>query len=167
MAAYDPLAAGELPPGNQGLTATERATLQNHETALGRPGIDRALAAAPTFILDLSPNKQVASGGTATSLPFTAPFPFRILQIQAGGTVYGGSLSAATCDVQRKPAGGSYATVLDAAIDIEDGGAGVEVVDYTEDDEMDIAKGTQLKAIFSATGDTVDGATCRLVCKRL
>lgn len=131
--------------------------LKRYDTALGNAGHDKLhYAPASFFVWDLHIHKQIASGATVNSLPFTAPWPLTIWQAQLGAETVAGT---ATANVM--VAGSS---VLDAAEAITTGA--IKTV-APEDGSEDVDAGQTLALqVIAAGGSPTDGAQGKLYCQR-
>lgn len=98
-------------------TLDQLETLRAYSKGLGYVNIDSFFAfPASIFPIELTPGAD-ANATTVTGLPRLIPFSVKCWGIDIGCVSAGGS--AATLDVQRKPVGGSFATVFTAAKDIK------------------------------------------------
>ncbi|MHC4717919.1 MAG: hypothetical protein ACYS5V_13175 [Planctomycetota bacterium] len=132
----------------------------------GREGHARRPASFDSLAVPIQ--AQIPSGGNAQSIAVAMPWPAKIVAIDAGREVDGGSLSALTVDVQLDD-GGGYASILDGGTPVDIFAAGpLEYQRFaTEDGKEDVAYGDKVQVTFAATGDVADGANVILWVKRL
>ncbi len=121
----------------------------------------------PVQWVDLDANATVSAGSTKDSYVWLPPYPITIVRVEGAALTAGGATG--TVDLHVKPSGGSYATVLSAAIDVKTPLATYTNGIYTAgtvvdtDDRHKAATTAEIKAIFSSgSGDTLTGGRCRV-----
>lgn len=143
-------------------TAT-RALLRLRLAALGAGAevITDALTPQVQWV-DLDAHVDPTSGTAVDSFVWSPPFPITVVMVEGACVSAGGATG--TVDVHHLPSGGSYATVLSAAIDVKTGTttyAAGTVVDTSSNHK--VATTGKIKAIFtSGSGGTLAGARCRI-----
>lgn len=159
MAEFDP----SLYIGPQTVAPTEYATdehlytLARYDKAQGATGHDRMhLNPAGVFMVPLNIHAQVADGVPASSLPWTAPFPLKVLKAELGIE----ALSAGTCTCDLEIDGSS---VLDAPEAVTAGA----VADVSpEDGSEDVDQGSTIQITIAPTGGNANGCQAILTCRR-
>jgi hypothetical protein len=167
MAEYDNSA--DVGPVKVAPTTNQQDIISRYDKALGNTGDRARFAANPPSSYSVALSREtVPSGGTAVTTPYVLPWPAKLVAVDVGAAVHGGSLTALTADVLVEPeAGGGYATVLDAPEDIDTPGAGVMTRVAPEDGSEELAFGDKVHASFAATTDTASGACAILHFRRL
>ncbi len=153
------------------VAATDRilAAMNDYSRHLGSIQLDRAVEEPASHVVFDLHIGAVGADGSVTSVPFRAPFPLRILEIQAGAS-HGAGVTGCTVDVlvSRAPTHGSATSILvgataDAVPD------GVPLATVCEDGEQDLAFNDRVSATVATAGGAagVTGAYVKLVCQRL
>ncbi len=121
----------------------------------------------PVEWVDLDANATVSADTTLYSFSWFPPYPITIVRAEFGALTAAGATG--TADLHVKPSGGSFATILSAAVDVKTPLATYTVGVYTAgtvvdtDDRHKAATTAEIKALFtSGSGGTMTAGRCRV-----
>lgn len=147
--------------------AASLARLRESGVAFNLRGLDDMIEyPAPIEHIVLDAQGTAGDGSTADSYEWAPPYPIELVKVQAACLTAAGATG--TAKLQKKPSGGAYADVTDAAVNIKTGTvvfASGAIVDTAGADL--VAVGDTLKAVFtSGAGGTLTGGKCIVFFRR-
>lgn len=129
-------------------TPEDIATFRQMVPALNLPGID-VLLRAPLEKIELNALGSASAGSTADTETWSPPFPIQIVSAQ--GVCVSAAGATGTFDLQVKPSGGSFATVLAAAVDVKTGAGVFQTGTVIDTDDANLVETTgQIKGVFAS-----------------
>lgn len=115
-------------------TEAQLAEFAGYAKALGYVPIAEAVRHPSSHLFITVPLLEDANNNTVESIPFRVPYPVKCWAIDVGCKSAAGA--TATLDIQRKPVGGAFASVLDAPEDIKTGANAFQRVAPEVDSEL-------------------------------
>lgn len=142
-------------------TAEDIATFRQMVPALNLPGIDLILR-TPVESVDLEAVADASASSTSDTTVWSPKYPIKIINAEFVCNTAAGATG--TADLQTKPSGGSFGSILSAVVDVKTGaGTWQPGVVVDTDDEHLVETTGQIKAVFSSgSGGALAGGKVRV-----